>query len=275
MGASPLQSIALLACLVAVPSGGAMASCWQPQEVKAAQVRNLHTMLMIGALRCRAGDAGMTDRYNGFVTHNRNALDTHNYVLKTRFMREHGIAGGHKAYDDFITGMANSHSSRLDDVKFCPTVDALTKLASEGGAADLEQLAANISEDTSLADALCKPEEVAVTEPVANPIVQRTIVEVPGEGTVTVHTGTPVSAAVAEEAVAAPVEAAAPVEVVAPAVSQAEALKAAVAALQSATTALQMASQTNSPAPAAAAKDVTVVKDAPVTPAEDPVTPHY
>jgi hypothetical protein len=289
MGTSPLEAIALLTCMVAVPSASAMAACWQPQEVKAAEVRNLHTMLMIGALRCRAGDAGMTERYNSFVTHNRNTLDTHNYVLKTRFMREYGIAGGHKAYDDFITGMANSHSGRLDDVKFCPTVDALTKLASDGSAADLEQLAANISEDTALTASQCKPEEVAAKdaqagEPVPDPIVQRTIVEVPGDGTVTVHTGaTPDLAAAPEipapsdaaaparaEAAAAPAEAAA-----AAPVSQADALRAAVAALQTATAALQMASQTNTPpaAPAAEAKDVTVVQDAPVVPAEDPATP--
>ena len=97
-------------------------------------------------------------------------------------MRDYGIAGGQKAYDDFITAMANAHSARLDDVKFCPTVDALTKLAASGTAADLEQLAANISEDTTLAQDMCKPDQVATADPVApdapDAIVQKAVVTV-------------------------------------------------------------------------------------------------
>ena len=62
--------------------------------------------------------------------------------------------------------------------------------------------------------------------------------------------------------------------------SQAEALQAAVVALQSATAALQAASQPVQPivasaAPAPAPDGTTmVVKDAPVTPAQEPTTPY-
>jgi len=58
-------------CIFALSSVQAAASeagqCWQSYEVEAAKVRDLHIMLMLGALRCRAAHKGIADKYEAFT----------------------------------------------------------------------------------------------------------------------------------------------------------------------------------------------------------------
>jgi len=194
----------LLACIAALPSTNAVAACWQPEESRAAQIRSLDALLKAGAQRCAESDAGMVSRYDAFAAQHQATLETQELVLKARFMREAGIAGGQKAYDDFMAGLADIQSARLADTKLCLTVDSVTRLATEGSAADLEMLAASFTSKAIGADELCTVEQAAAPEPAA-----------------------PAPAASTEPAK--------------PAMSQQEALEAAAAALQSATAALKAA----------------------------------
>src|SRR3546814_2137153 len=73
--------------------------------------------------------------------------DKYNNALKLRFMRENGIADGQRAYDDFITRLANSHSDGVQTAGFCQMADTLLSLATDAGANELPMLARNFSEN--------------------------------------------------------------------------------------------------------------------------------
>ena len=174
MGRLPFRAC-LLACIAVLPATAAHASCWQAQEAKAAQLRSLDALLMMGAQRCASSEPALAERYDAFASQHRATLDTQGLVLKARFMREAGIAGGQKAYDDFLASLQDAQSARLGDAGLCSTVGDLTKLATEGSAADLETLAASFASDAVAADQRCVAETTAGAAPAPTeemPVVQ-------------------------------------------------------------------------------------------------------
>lgn len=211
MGRLPLK-VCLFVSIAAFPSSNALAACWAAHESRAAQIRSLATLLMVGAQRCAAADMGAaSSHYDAFATQHRTTLETQDLVLKARFMNEAGIQGGQKAYDDFIAALADAQGARLADGKLCATIDSVARLAAEGSAADLETLAASFAPGAVAADQLCTVRQTAVAKPV-------------------------LEAAKPVEPPAPPAEAAKPA-----APSRQEALAQAAAALQSATAALEAA----------------------------------
>lgn len=173
MGRPPFR-LCLLACIAALPATAAHASCWQAREAKAAQLRSLDALLMMGAQRCGASDPTIAEGYDAFASQHRATLDTQGLVLKARFMREAGIAGGQKAYDDFLASLQDSQSARLGDAGLCATIGDLTKLATQGSAADLDTLAASFASDAVAADQRCVAETTAAAPAPAEelPVVQ-------------------------------------------------------------------------------------------------------
>ncbi|AEG49303.1 hypothetical protein Sphch_1615 [Sphingobium chlorophenolicum L-1] len=136
-------------CIVALFFGGAAsageARCWQNYEVEAARVRDLQIMLMLGSLKCRSTNSEITAKYDKFYERMGSA-DKYNSALKLRFMRENGIADGQRAYDDFITRLANSHIDGVQTAGFCQMADTLLTLATNAGENELPMLARNFSE---------------------------------------------------------------------------------------------------------------------------------
>ncbi len=96
---------ALVALASIMSSNAAQAACWSPAEVEAAQVRDLDAMLMVGSLRCKASDQGFVAEYNSFVSTSRPALMEANDRLRDHF----DTAGGLKAYDQYVTALANQY----------------------------------------------------------------------------------------------------------------------------------------------------------------------
>ncbi|HYZ47984.1 MAG TPA: hypothetical protein VE567_03730, partial [Sphingomonas sp.] len=88
----------------ALLAGSAQAGCWTDAAYKAAQVRELDTMLMVQALRCRKTAASFVGEYNRFVEVSRPALIQANAELKTHF-------GGLNAYDNYMTTVANRYGA--------------------------------------------------------------------------------------------------------------------------------------------------------------------
>ena len=227
-------------CFVALFLGGAAsageAQCWQPYEVEAARVRDLQIMLMLGSLKCRSTNSEITAKYDKFNERMGNA-DKYNSALKLRFMRENGIADGQRAYDDFITRLANSHSDGVQSAGFCQMADTLLTLATNAGENELPMLARNFSDKPAGVGDVCELKTAAAPAPavVAADAVQA---------------APPVSDPVTPTATAAVAETAAPPSVTPQ--SAAAALEAAAVALQSAAASLK----TQSGAPAnAATKD--------------------
>ncbi|KFG90654.1 hypothetical protein BV98_001858 [Sphingobium herbicidovorans NBRC 16415] len=241
---SRLRMAAVAACsFFTLSSVQAVASeakqCWHPYEVEAAKVRDLHVMLMLGALRCKAANKDMMGKYEAFTASKSGLLNSYNNVLKTRFMRVNGISDAQRAYEAFNTRLGNSHSGLAQAASYCAMTDTLLTLAASANDRELPQLATSFSESALGIDTLCEPPAAAVTAPA---------------------TAAPHEAITATQAAPATVAVAKPEEAVTEPVSAVAALEAAAVALQNAAASLKAQS---------AAPEATESADKPVTAAPE------
>lgn len=125
----------LLTLSLATPA--AAQSCWNGAAVKAAKVRDLQTLLMVGALQCRTSEYDVLGAYNRFVKAHRTTISAHNDVLKTHFVR----AGKARDYDRFATALANGHSAGAMHPGFCKETAALAEQVAGLGRAEVEAIA--------------------------------------------------------------------------------------------------------------------------------------
>ncbi len=105
----------------------AQAGCWTKAEVDAARVRDLDTMLMVSALRCRQADPGFVARYNAFVKGSKPGLVAANAVLRARFAKM-----GASAFDNYVTRVANRYGTGLDALA-CRDMASLVATAALAG----------------------------------------------------------------------------------------------------------------------------------------------
>lgn len=125
-----------MAMLAATPA----AACWSETAVAAAKVRDLETMLMVSALRCRFSGGDLLARYNSFVAASRPALVEVNDHLRQHFSEEVGRADALDAYDSYVTAVANRYGGGVDGVDCRDLEDVTTAAEAEG--ASFENLVA-------------------------------------------------------------------------------------------------------------------------------------
>ncbi len=107
-----LKRAIMAALLTAVPVTSVQAACWNPAEEDAARIRDMETMLMVSALRCRLTGADFLAEYNGFINASRPALVRVNDTLRQHFAGE----GGLNAYDRYVTSIANRYGAGTSDM---------------------------------------------------------------------------------------------------------------------------------------------------------------
>jgi hypothetical protein len=134
-------ALALSAALTAAAPVMAQEQCWNARTLRAAKVRDLQTLMMVGALQCRTSHPEVLTRYNEVVRTHRAALVAHNDVLKAHFVAGDGVAVGQRAYDRFTTMLANGHAANASGPGFCDAVHGLAAEAGRASPADLERLA--------------------------------------------------------------------------------------------------------------------------------------
>ena len=162
MGVSQMKKAMVIACSVlSLASTPVNAACWTQNEVAAAKVRDLDTMLMVSGLRCRFKSTALLDTYNAMVVRHRRPLSEANARLQGHFAT---VIGGATALDRYITRVANRygadaesltceslHSIAVAAMAEEPTLDALIALAEraavvpvlpEGGCTPPVQIAA-------------------------------------------------------------------------------------------------------------------------------------
>ncbi|MFM9978070.1 MAG: hypothetical protein ACKVOP_08515 [Sphingomonadaceae bacterium] len=123
-----------IAAVAAVSTGAtSFAACWQPESVHAAEVRDFDTMLMVGALRCRADPDSYLERYNAFVTASRGALAEANQGLRNHFEDAVGNVAALAEYDRYIVKVANRYGAGSDDLN-CRDLGSLVDAAMAEGA---------------------------------------------------------------------------------------------------------------------------------------------
>ena len=119
---------AALALTATSLSGVAQAACWSPQAVEAAQVRDMETMLMVAALRCRISGVDFLESYNAFVRGSRPALTLANDRLRIHF----APIGGLNAYDRYVTGIANRYGGGAEGLGCADMESILSAATAEG-----------------------------------------------------------------------------------------------------------------------------------------------
>jgi hypothetical protein len=138
------------AAATAMLAGSAHAACWTDAAYKAAQVRELDTMLMVEALRCRKTSASFLPSYNRFVQVSRPALIQANAELKTHF-------GSLNAYDNYMTTVANRYGAGTEGLD-CRDVGEIVRagLAAKGSAEALYQVAEKADVEPSVSGGRCR-----------------------------------------------------------------------------------------------------------------------
>jgi len=258
----------LLSTLVMFGTNAYATSCWYPNEIKAAQMRDLHAQLMVGTLHCRAGNPVFESEYNEFVDRRHDVLDGNIAILKDHFQRESG-SDGQIAYDRYSTVLANAQASKdYANPDTCAQIGMLLRTATNANDTDLLLLAQTVERapesngcpsNAALPAAAAAPAAAFAPAPAVasapEPVAQATLASVEHVGALPSDTPPTPAAAVEPakaELAAAPaaVTTPAPAPAVASADSRDQAMQAAIAALQAATIALQSVSAAPAATPA-------------------------
>jgi hypothetical protein len=258
----------ILSTLVMFGTNAYATSCWYPNEIKAAQMRDLHAQLMVGTLHCRAGNPVFESEYNEFVDRRHDVLDGNIAILKDHFQRESG-SDGQIAYDRYSTVLANAQASKdYANPDTCAQIGMLLRAATNANDTDLLLLAQTVERapesngcpsNAALPAAPAAPAAAFAPAPAVasapEPVAQATLASVEHVGALPSDTPpTPPAAAEPAKADLAAAPAAittpAPAPAVASADSRDQAMQAAIAALQAATIALQSVSAAPAATPA-------------------------
>lgn len=140
-----VRTLIIAFAATAIVAAPAEAACWKTDQVAAAKVRDLETMLMVSALRCR-GEGNILERYNKFVVKARSALTQVNNTLRVHFAESVGAGRALNAYDGYVTRVANRYGAGADGLSCndlssitdaaaneTPSFDALAALAERAG----------------------------------------------------------------------------------------------------------------------------------------------
>jgi hypothetical protein len=147
---------------LALPANAAQA-CWSERAAEAAQVRDMETMLMVSALRCRLSGSDILPAYNQFVRDSRSALTEANDVLRLHFAPK----GGLNAYDRYVTSIANRYGAGVEGLACDDMASILSAAASERGSYDgLVRLAQASGAQPVLEGGVC-PAQMATRLPYA------------------------------------------------------------------------------------------------------------
>lgn len=134
----------------------AYAACWSAPEVAAAQVRDLETMLMVSALRCRLMAKNFLGEYNQLIKQSRPALTAANDLLRAHFVAAAGAKGGLDAYDRYVTSIANRYGAGAAGLSCADMASILSAAnAEQGSAAGLARLARDAGVNPVLSGGHC------------------------------------------------------------------------------------------------------------------------
>lgn len=123
-----MRTLVIALAAAAIIAAPAQAGCWKTDQVAAAKIRDLETMLMVSALRCRGNGGTMLARYNQFVVQSRAALTEVNDTLRTHFAESVGQARALNAYDGYVTRIANRYGAGAEGLS-CEDMSAITDAA--------------------------------------------------------------------------------------------------------------------------------------------------
>ena len=159
------EFLGMAAALAAVASP-VQAGCWSAEHVRAAQVRDLQTFLMVETLRCQAVGFNISADYNAFIRGNRAAIGGANDRLKAFFIGADGPVYGQTAYDRFTTSLANAYGAGRTNADSCEGARSVAAEAALMANSDegLWMIADRQGLNPALPGGRCGPETMAAVE---------------------------------------------------------------------------------------------------------------
>lgn len=153
---------------LAMLAAPAEAACWNAADYSAAQLRELDTMLMVQALRCRNGTDNFLTDYNRFVETGRTVLTGANLRLRSHFVAEMGPRQGDNALDSYITSVANRYGAGTEGLS-CADMASIARaaVAAAGSGDALFQLAAAAEMTPLVPGERCAAEPITETVTIA------------------------------------------------------------------------------------------------------------
>jgi hypothetical protein len=148
--------------LLGQPAWAAGSACWSPDEIPAARLHAFHTMLMVGAMRCRNERPDALGSYEAFFEARKGSLQATRTVLQAHFIRALGPESGPAAYTDYDTKIGNQISNLDHNALRCEMIGTYARLAATASEGDLYTLA-RVS-DTHV-DVLACDQQTAVVPP--------------------------------------------------------------------------------------------------------------
>lgn len=141
---------AIACALVAAPtSASAAPSCWSSDLVRAAKLRQLDVMLMVGSLRCRSTGQDYRAAYDRFLLRHRPALGKANMAILGEMRARLGSVGALDTLDRASVRMANRYGEQAG--YGCGDLGEVTAaLAESGGEALVSAAETLVGEDVAL-----------------------------------------------------------------------------------------------------------------------------
>ncbi len=152
-------ALALVAMGTAVPAQ-AQAHCWTPREASAARLREMQTMLMVAALRCRAAHIDITGDYDDFAASQRMPLAHANAVIKQHFADDGATQAD---YDRFATYLANTFGDEQTNEGSCAEAAMMAHDGSLVSPEALERMAAARLFPPALPGGYCSAQQMPAT----------------------------------------------------------------------------------------------------------------
>lgn len=111
-----------VACCLVLPSvaadarsGAGGGACATPEQIQAAQLRQLHNQLQVAALNCRGEDSSLHAKWGGYVGRFGSTLSDNAQVLRAHFKSP-------AAFDRYNTQVTNRESVRVHEIEsYCET----------------------------------------------------------------------------------------------------------------------------------------------------------
>lgn len=149
--ASSLSCAAIAGALVltnAAPASAASA-CWSADLVRAARLRQLDVMLMVGSLRCRTTAQDYRTAYDRFLVRHRPMLSKANFAMLGEMRLKLGSVGASDTLDRASVRMANQYGQQAG--YSCAELGEVASALAKGGPEALTNAAeVLIGEDVAL-----------------------------------------------------------------------------------------------------------------------------
>ncbi|WP_174293378.1 hypothetical protein [Sphingomonas bacterium] len=142
-----MAAAAMITVLPIAPVGAQVlgdAGCWRGEEIAAARIQDLQTMLMVDALKCRTTLPAGVESYNKFMDEKGEVVSKSKRTVQAHFVRQYGSEGMVKS-TDYDTKRSNETAAPIVNVHSCDRVAALSRIASRATDDDLLILAETLA----------------------------------------------------------------------------------------------------------------------------------